>query len=461
VSAVADEVPTQPVDAQPDVAGDDVDALRAERDALQAQVSSLERRSRWRSRLRTIGVVVLIVLACVSFEGAVVGVWAKRNLLDTDRLTETFQEIVTDPDVEQAVSVRLTAALTSLIRPEEVLEDALPDRADILAVPLANAVERFIASTVDRFVGSDAYERIMVGLVERAHAGALRVLRGESEFVEIVDGTVVLDLVPVINAVLAQITSVSPEIFGRTINLPDITVEDVPEQARERLADALGVSLDEDFGRVPVFESDSLTAAQDALWTFERAVPAFVLATLAFAGLALWLSRRRRRTLLQLVVGLALVLVLLRRVLYRLVESVTGIPDNEVGQAAAHSVVTILLDSLFLLTVVLLIVLALVAIVALVTGSYPWAVALRRRSGELAAAGTDPEKRPAWLQSGLSWAAVHHDWLAIGGAVVAVLILLVFDLSWIGLIVLAALVVAYEVGVNRLGRTAATDAAGA
>jgi hypothetical protein len=38
---------------------------------------------------------------------------------------------------------------------------------------------------------------------------------------------------------------------------------------------------------------------------------------------------------------------------------------------------------------------------------------------------------------------------------------LVFDLSWIGLIVLGGLVVAYEIGVNRLGRTAPTDAAGA
>jgi hypothetical protein len=447
---------TQPADAEAAVA-----ALRAERDQLQAQVATLERRGRWRSRLRTIGVVVLLVLACVSFAGAVVGGWAKRNLLDTERVSGTLQEIVNDPAVEEAVSARLTATLITLIGPQDLLEEALPDRADILAVPLATAVDRFIAGAVDRFVGSDAYERLMLGLAERGHAGALRVLRGESDRVEIVDGAVVIDLVPVINAVLAEITSASPEIFGRRIDLPTITVDDVPERARQRLADALGVPLDDDFGRVTVFESDSLTAAQDALWLFERSVPALTLAFFAFAGLALWLSRRRRRTLLQLVVGLALVLVLVRRIVYRLIESVTEIPPTQVGQDAAHAIVTILFDSLLLFTLLLVVVLAVVAIVALVTGPYRWATALRTRTGELVATGTDPTRRPAWLQAALSWAAVHRDWLAIAGAVVAVLVLLVFDLSWFGLIVLGAAVAAYEVGVQRLGGPKATDAAGA
>ena len=57
-------------------------------------------------------------------------------------------------------------------------------------------------------------------------AGAHRVvdvLEGDTGKLQIENGEVVLNLVPVLNGVLAQIGEASPEIFGGTVDLPEVS----------------------------------------------------------------------------------------------------------------------------------------------------------------------------------------------------------------------------------------------
>ena len=256
------------------------------------------------------------MLAVLCFIVANIGGFARRNLLDTDRFTDTAAELIEDPDIRTAVGQRVTQQLVTVIDPQTLFAEVLPDRAQVLAVPLANAVQRFIGEQVDSFIGSEPFEDIFVGAVRVAHTAALRVLRGEAENLEIDAGVVTINLLPVINQVLAQIEQLVPEIFGRTVTLPEISADDIPDAARQRLSDALGINLDDDFGVIKLYDADALSTAQDALRLFERLVILFAVLTVVFTALALWLSRRRRRTLLQLVVGGIVALVVVRRLTY-------------------------------------------------------------------------------------------------------------------------------------------------
>ena len=65
-------------------AGDDVEQLRAERDELQGEVERM-RAGRHR-KMRAVTAVVAIVLAVVSFAGALPGAWARRTLRTPTRI---------------------------------------------------------------------------------------------------------------------------------------------------------------------------------------------------------------------------------------------------------------------------------------------------------------------------------------------------------------------------------------
>ena len=141
-------------------------------------------------------------------------------------------------------------------------------------------------------------------------------LEGDTPLLEESNDRIVINLLPVINSVLAQIGEQSPDILGRSVDLPTITVDDVPDAAREAIGDALGVTLDDNFGTFTVYDDGALSSAQEAVgladklvWVLVVLAPLAIIATLA-------ISPRRRRTLLQLTVGIALSMVLLRRLVF-------------------------------------------------------------------------------------------------------------------------------------------------
>ena len=111
--------------------------------------------------------------------------------------------------------------------------------------------------------------------------------------------------------------------------------------------------------------------------TFDKLVIALVLLVLVLVALALWLSPRRRRTLLQLMTGFAVGLVVVRRIAIAASDQAleSARPEN---QAAAHAFTDRVLGNLLVYTGWLLAVVLLVLVIAWLTGSYPAPVAIRR-----------------------------------------------------------------------------------
>ena len=403
---------------------------------------------RRRSRSRSALVAALVFLSCAALLLAVVGIWAKRNVLDTDRFVQRVETFANDPAVEEALSIALTNQLMRLIDPEALFEEALPDRGQILAAPLANAVEGFVRDQVETFVASDPFEEVLVRVVARAHSLAVRLLQGDGDVLDqLPDGTVTLNLLPVVEDILARISAASPEIFGREIDIPEITVDDLPAEAVARLENAFDIDLGDRFGQITVYDTSRLEAIQDAVDLIENIVVLSVICAIGFAAAALVVSHRRRRTLLQLLFGWAIVLVILRRLLYRVAEDVQALAQVEVNGAAARAIVEAFTGPLLTATAVMLVLFAIAAAVALVTGDYAWAVSLRRQFGLAAGAARDRATDDATT----TWVRGHREALQVGAAVVGVLLLWVLDLSWFGVLLLLVLVGGFALLVQRLG----------
>ncbi len=430
--------------------------LRAERDQMQAQVETLQRRSRQRGRLRRIIVVALIVLTCVSLVAGVVGVWARRNFLDTDRFVDRVGPLIEEPAVQETVTARLTDQINTLVDPRALFEDALPERGQLLAAPLANAVDGFVRDRVESFVQSDRFERLWVGAATVAHQSAVRLLRDESEVVTTGDGQITLNLVPVIDEVLKRITAASPEILGREVQLPDVSVNDIPETAIARMEGALGVDLGDDFGQITVYDNGKLQAAQDAVELADRLVVVLVLVAIVSAALALWLSTRRRRTLLQISAAVAIGMVLIRRVSFRVDDEIAALPPTPEGRRAATVAIHQFLDPLTTFAMWTLAATAIVAALAILTADYPWVVSLRRHLRTLWTRAIATTGQRAHDEATVAWVSDHRDALLIGGVIGALVILWVADLSWIPLLLVLALVAAFEATVYRISTHPAT-----
>jgi len=405
---------------------------------------------RKKGRLREIGAFVLVVLACLMFLVATPATWARRNFLDTDRFVSRAGPLVEDPAVQTALADRLTVELAKLVNPEKLFKEVLPERGQVLAIPLANAVKGFVHDQVLSFIQSDAFQTLWNVAIEQAHSTAVAVLRGDTKGVLTDNGVVRLNLVPIIDGILQAINKVSPDVLGNDITIPTITANDDPNSAINKLKSALGIELDGDFGQLVVYDRDQLNAAQEGVELFDRFVTLALVLSVVFAAGAIALSRHRRRAVIWLAVGVVLGMVLLRRATFLLEDDVAGLPPTEAGQHAAASIMSAFIDPLQTFALWAAWVAIIVMLIAAVTSNSRRAVALRARVGVLTRRVTASSVDESGARVRPVWVDDHYDLLRAAGVVAGLVALWLFDLSWLGLLLHIVAVTVYEVVLHRM-----------
>ncbi|HET6833480.1 MAG TPA: hypothetical protein VFH30_06400, partial [Acidimicrobiales bacterium] len=243
--SVGDATPTDDEVAR---LADERSRLQAEVDGLRAELSTAPRRRAVRTR--GVVAVALVVVTSILFTVSVTAVWARRNALNTDRYVQTIGPVAQDVRVQRALGQYLTTQVMSAIDPEELFRDALPERAQVLTGPLTGALRGFVNDRVDAFLATDTFSRLWVQINEVAHERVVDALEGDlPPSLQIQGNDVVLNVIPVLNQVLARIGEASPEIFGRTVDLPTVTVAEIPAEAVQKIESALGRDLPDNFGQ--------------------------------------------------------------------------------------------------------------------------------------------------------------------------------------------------------------------
>ena len=429
---------------------DEIARLRAERDAALAELSAYQGGAGRAVRQRQIWVSLLVVVFAILVPITTTVAWTHRTVMNTDSWVNAVAPVATDPTVTAALSVQITDQLYTALDPESRIAEVLPSEAAFLAGPIANGMKGRIQSAVNRLLDSDEFRQLWVAANRFAHPELVAVLRGDNEVLQTTDNQVVLNLVPLLADVLSQSEQMISGVIGRQVTLPAISGDELPSAACARIATALGRPVPSTCGQIVLFPADQLSNVERVTWAFDSLTPLLLIVTPLVAIAALGLSKRRRRTLLQLTVAGALALVVGRRLVMLTQDQLisAAAPEN---RAVRSAVLGSVLDGYFGVTGWMLFGAVVIMAVALVTGPYEWAAATRtatvtgvRQVGHALSAGESGKDTHSSDTAIIEWIRRHREVLQVGGIGVALLLLLVLDVSFWWMVIVLALVGLYE-----------------
>jgi hypothetical protein len=343
------------------------------------------------SRRRRVLAGLVLVLACLSILVTTMAVWTHQVALNTNRFTTLIGDVVDDPAVTDPISRRISVQVVDALGVQTRLEARLPDAIKPLAGALTAAVTERIDQRLRVALQNPRIQNALVGAMSFTHTQLVRLLRGESDVIGIVDGYLTLDVFPVVDAALRELQSMG--LIPAGVQIPDLTAPDAPEVLAQRLESALGVTLPPDFGTIQLMPAERLATARTVVRVFDLVVILLVILSAVLVALALWLARDRRRMLMYLGLG-TLVAFLLARLAMNAVENaiVGGIADGDVA-GAMRTVVDTTLQDLRGVTILIVIATIILIIAAYLWGRPKWAVATASYVGDTAgragsAAGT-------------------------------------------------------------------------
>ncbi|MET7603526.1 hypothetical protein ABZU45_21335 [Streptomyces avermitilis] len=202
---------------------------RNELDELRHRVSALESagpsgagpsgaaRHHW---LRSTGSVLLILLASLLSLLAVVSVWANSIVRDTDRYVATVGPLAGNPDVQKAITSRVTTAVLAQIDVEALVKEleqaaaqqgAPPKAAQLLgdlSGPITSGLKSLVSSTVQRVVASSAFDTLWVDANRSVHSALDKALTGhDGGAVSLKNDQVAIDVGPIVAKVKDQLVS--------------------------------------------------------------------------------------------------------------------------------------------------------------------------------------------------------------------------------------------------------------
>ncbi|MFC7265179.1 hypothetical protein [Streptomyces lutosisoli] len=209
---------------------------RNELDELRHRVSTLESagpagaaRHHW---LRSTGSVLLILLASLLSLLAVVAVWANSIVRDTDRYVATVGPLASNPDVQKAITNRVTTEVLAQIDVEALVkqleqaasEKGAPPRAaqllGDLKGPITSGLKSLVSGTVERVVSSSAFDTVWVNANRKVHSALDKALTGESGgAVSVKNGQVAIDVGPIVDQVKDQLVSAG---FKPAARIPNV-----------------------------------------------------------------------------------------------------------------------------------------------------------------------------------------------------------------------------------------------
>ena len=267
--------------------------LRLRREVASARTAPPARRTfRWRS----LTAVVLIVLGCVLAPVAGVSVWVNNQVSDTDRFVRTMSPLVSDPDVQNALTNRLTTTIFENVDVQSIADDGLDalaaqglpqqlvDRLETLTPTLTSAVTGFVRDRIAELVASPAFASVWNQVIRVAHRQLDAILSGDSEGVVVRGDAVLVDLAPFIDLAKQRLSDA-----GLTV------VDQVPEV----------------HPTVEVAKADTLVRAQSAYSTLDSVASVLPWIVLLLLVVGIYLARNRFRALVGTGLGLALSMVVL------------------------------------------------------------------------------------------------------------------------------------------------------
>lgn len=222
-------------------------------------------------RVRRSAAGVLGVIGCAFVAVAVIGMWAKNDLLNTQHYMSEVGPVVDSPAVQTDLAAAISTRIEQSLDLESVLRSALPKGTKELAPALANGADQLVASATQQLVRSTGFSDAWTSANRVAHQQLVAIVRGhDSAMVSSSSGTAItLSLQPVVDDVLSGVSKKTGLNLSRVVDTSTINLDFV------------------------LVRSDTIGTAQTAVKWLDRLGPAaWIAAVICLLG-AIALSLRR------------------------------------------------------------------------------------------------------------------------------------------------------------------------
>ncbi|MEU9130520.1 hypothetical protein AB0D08_20880 [Kitasatospora sp. NPDC048540] len=220
---------------------------RSELDELRHRLTALEAstpppRAR-HHRLRTSGSVVLIVISSLLALLAVIAVWTNSIIGDTNRYVATVGPLASNPDVQAAITSRVTSEVLAQIDVKAVVdqisqaavEQGVPPELGKLigglSGPITSGLTQLVSNTVSKVVTSDQFATLWVDANRAVHSTLDKALTGKGGgAVSLENNQVAIDIGPFVAKVKDQLVSSG---FGPAAKIPEVHTSFVVYQSND------------------------------------------------------------------------------------------------------------------------------------------------------------------------------------------------------------------------------------
>jgi hypothetical protein len=241
------------------------------------------------SRGRIIAARALVVLGVALVMVSLLANFVRREALDRDTFRDTSQQLIANEDIRNQVAAAMVDQLYANVDVAGVLEQRLPSNLQPLAAPLAGIGREAIDRGAQELLARPRVQRLFVEASSLAQEQVRRVLEDNTPRLQTSDGSVVLDLRPLVVQLGDR--------FGFLGNLDQ--------------------TLPPDAAQITLLRADNLETAQSVTQGLKVVANWIWIPAILCWAIALWLvPNRRRREVRAIGIGLivaGIALLVIRR----------------------------------------------------------------------------------------------------------------------------------------------------
>jgi hypothetical protein len=252
---------------------------------------------------------ILVVLGALFAILSLLAAYVRFQGLDTNTVQNTADDLIADQEIRDQVAATLVDQLYANVDVQAELQQKLPQQFQGLAGPAAAGLREFSDRAARGMLERPRVQALWVNSVTRAHRQLIDVLEDDTGPFTTESGAVVLDLTPLI-----------VQLGDRVAIVGDVSERFGP-----------------DVGKVEIMEANQLETAQELTQILKLLGTWLWIVPFALWGVALWLARGRRRSILRMVAFSAILVGLLVLVVRRLAGSY--VVDSLGGEASIEPAV--------------------------------------------------------------------------------------------------------------------------
>jgi hypothetical protein len=245
-----------------------------------------------RHRVRRVSAWVLVVLASLLIPISVISVWAIRTVTNTDQYVATMAPLARNQVIVDHLAAKATDELFSSHVVQDKITAALPKAAKPIVTPVVAQVHNYVYGLALKVFESPKFGRLWDLLNRHTHDAVVNVLTGKqtpaTEKFEKA-GAIVVNVTPELNTLIDKANAKGVTLFN-------------PLKPILTKGDKLGVTV------VSKSQVSKFTGLFNLIVKLKWVIP---VVALLLAALGIGIAVERRKTLLRMAIGVALVTLLL------------------------------------------------------------------------------------------------------------------------------------------------------